>query len=53
VFESSLWAIFQAMHEAVEIGPDIARGEVGVRISGLYAKLTPEAKAVLDRRMPQ
>jgi hypothetical protein len=41
------------MHQAVEIGPDIARWEVGVHNSGLYAKLAPEAKAVLDQRTPQ
>lgn len=36
--------------QAVEIGPDVAPGEVGVRITGLNAKLAPESKPVLDRR---
>ena len=35
---------------AVEIGPDVAPGDAGVRISGLNASLAPEVKAVLDRR---
>jgi hypothetical protein len=35
---------------AVEIGPDVAPGDAGVRISGLKASLAPEANPVLDRR---
>ncbi len=35
---------------AVEIGPDVAPGDPGVRISGLDASLASEAKPVLDRR---
>jgi len=39
--------------QAIEIGPDVATGEVGVRISDLNAKLAPETKPVRDRRPPQ
>ena len=35
---------------AVEIGPNVASGERGVKISGLQVDLNPQAQTVLDRR---